>query len=669
MEQKTGYTSIDKPYRKILPENSYNAEYCRKTAFDMIFQSPAYNADSPAFDYYGKIIKNSFFKENVEKTHIAFSNMGVKDSDIVFMMCLNTPEMIYSLYGLNKLGAVSEWFSPTAISAEMLKQYIIENNIKTMVIIDIMYPIVKEAIKGTKVEHVVVTSVKDSFDLPHKLIYTTQVEGINLILQNSFIKKKIAELKNSMGNSRDDNSNQEQKEKEISKLESLLLKLEMYADKQKIKGKASYYAEKGHDSRFISWNEFINKYYNNVSNVLDCKYKDDKIAMIVHTGGTTGPVKRVGMTNYNINSAIYQSTITPINMSFNDTFCQIIPPIVAWSLEGIHTSRYYNMKTHLICTYDRNEFVPIMLKTKANHYFTVPSFVKTIIDNPLLEGKDLNFVKTINHGGEAFSVSDDQKVDETLKKHNCSIKTQFGYGQNEEFGCFTINLDIPGEEKDYSCCGVPFPGNDYIIIDLDTKEELKYGKNEDGTYNIGELLVSGPTTMQGYIGKDEDKNQETIIYINGKKYIDTGDQAYVDDKGKLWYYTRNKRIIRTQDGKIFTNVIENILNSIPEIEESCVVASPHPSKVKEASCHIVLKKECYSLPEDEIKKIITRIIETVEEATKKMYTYYIPGTYEFRNEKLPLTSFGKTDFLKIEAENQREYEENGGKALKKIRYS
>lgn len=669
METRTGYTSIDRPYRKILPDDNYDYEYCKKTAFDMIFQSPAYNPSSPAFDYYGKIIKNSTFKENVLKAQVAFSNIGVRPDDTVFMMCLNTPEMIYSLYGLNKMGAVSEWFNPTAISAEMLRKYILENNIKTMVIIDIMYPIVKEAIKGTKIEHVIVTSVKDSFDLPHKLIYTTQVEGINSILQNSYVRRKIAELKKNLDVGRVGATEIQETPKELNKLEKLLMKLEEYATKEKIRAKASYYQEKNLDSRFISWNDFIGKYYTNVANVLDAKYEDGKIAMIVHTGGTTGPVKRVGMTNYNINSAIYQSTITPLNMDFHDTFCQIIPPIVAWSLEGIHASRFYNMKTYLICTYDRNEFVPIVLKTKANHYFTVPSFVKTIINNPLLDGKDLSFIKTINHGGEAFSTEDDKAVDETLESHNCFIKTQFGFGQNEEFGCFTINLDIPGEEKDYSCCGVPFPGNDYIIVDPETMEELKYGMNEDGTYNIGELLVSGPTTMKGYIGEDEDKNEETIRYINGKKYIDTGDQAYIDDAGKLWYCTRNKRIIRTQDGKIFTNVIEHILNQIPEIEDSCVVASPHPIKVKEASCHIVLKPEYQSVSLQEKQAIVNKIIGIVEEATKKMYSYYVPGTYEFREESLPLTPFGKTDFMKIEEENNQEYKENGGKALKKVRYS
>ncbi len=111
-----------------------------------------------------------------------------------------------------------------------------------------------------------------------------------------------------------------------------------------------------------------------------------------------------------------------------------------------------------------------------------------------------------------------------------------------------------------------------------------------------------------------------------------------------------------------------IIKEMEEVEECCVVASPHPEKVKEASCHIVLKHQYRDLKEENLENIISKIISIVEEKTSKMYTYYIPGTYEFRKTELPKTSFGKIDFVKLEKENLREFESNGGKALRKIRY-
>ena len=172
--------------------------------------------------------------------------------------------------------------------------------------------------------------------------------------------------------------------------------------------------------------------------------------------------------------------------------------------------------------------------------------------------------------------------------------------------------------------------------------------------------------MKGYIGDASKENEKTIKYIHGKKYINTGDVTYIDEDGRIGEIIREGRIIRTQDGKIFTTILESILESIPEIKESVVVEAPNPTKVKEASCHIVLKEEYRT--EEKLKPTIKKIINIMEEKTNKMYTYYVPGTYQFRFDDLPRTaSMDKKDVKKLEKENIEEYEENGSKPLKKIR--
>lgn len=340
-------------------------------------------------------------------------------------------------------------------------------------------------------------------------------------------------------------------------------------------------------------------------------------------------------------------------------FCQIVPPIVAYSLESMHLARYFQMKTYLITTYDRDKFTDIVLKTKANHYNIVPSFAKVLINNHKLKGRNLSFIKSCQYGGEGISPKEDEAINKVL-----AGKGRHGFGQNEEFGGFAVNYDVPGVTKSYGCCGFPLYGNSYIIVERETGKELPYGKNENGSYYIGDLYVCGPTVMKGYLGDSARENENTIIYRDGEKYIRTGDEAYIDEEGRLWYWTREQRIIRTQEGKVFTNIIEDILHKIPEIKDCCVVKSPHPRNVAEVSCHIVLKQECW---EGDVNSIIEKIIKIVEIETQSMYSYYVPGTYEFRRESLPMTPFGKIDFMLLEKENIRQYEENNHLALKKIR--
>lgn len=652
----TGYASIDKPWLGVLPEFDYDYEYSKKSIYRMIYDLNKNMPDMPAIDFYGTTLNNIELDQMIEKVAKSFKNLGVEKDEIVFMFCLNTPEMVASMYGLNRIGAVTEWFNPQGITPLMIHNLIVENDIKTIVTIDILYDILKEAIKGTNVKNVIVNSVMDSFSRSMNLKYKFQVFGMNKVLNSNFYKKKIAYLENG---SNDQNS--------ISFLDKLFLEIKNYSSHEKIRAKASYYLDKNVDYRFIDWNSFINKYYNSDC-VIDDVYDVDRASIIVHTGGTTGPVKRIAMTDYAMNSAVYQSILLPLNLGVGDKSCQIVPPIVAFGLEGHHIARCYNMESCLIATYDRNEFVKIINNLKANVYLTVPSFVKRLLEDEK-NIKDLSFVKFLAYGGESMNPEDDEKVDCILEKYGSKCRNQFGYGQNEEFGYFSVNFDIDTiKDKDYGCCGLPMPGNEFIIVDNDTLEELPYGKDIDGKPYIGELWVTGPTIMKGYIGDSAKENDKTIVYRNGKKYIRTGDQAYIDDKGKLWYYTRNQRIIRTQTGKIFTNLLENIINKYDEVLECCVVEAPNPTNAKEASCHIVLKDEYLCLSNTELLNVINNIVTRLERDLEGYYEFYIPGTYEFRSEKIPLTSsMKKMDFRKLEELNSQEFIKNGGKKLKKVR--
>lgn len=662
--EKTFITSIDKPYLSHMPSFVYNKDDAKKTAMGFIRDSAIEHSSNyrniKAFNYYGTIINHGQFFDGSNIVGNAFLNSGITKDDIVPLFCLNTPETFMTMYGLNDMGICTEYFNPKVVSKELLHNYLVKNNTKALIIIDLMYPVVKEAIKDTNVKEVIVTSVMDSFSKKMNLSYQIQVFGLNSILSNSYVQHILKEIDGFVPNERELNElDVNEQRKVLKKYQKILLKLDQYAKKEKIMAKASFYKDNNKDDRFILWNDFLKKYGElNINNIEN--YQDGKIKFIVHTGGTTGPAKRVAMTDLSCNTPVYQTTLMPMtDYNYEDSFCQLCPPMVAYSLEGMHLARYYQMYTHLIATYDRNEFPNIMLKTKANHYFTVPSFLKTLDEDLKWANKDFSFVKSVQHGGEAIEADADERIDKIING-----KSRHGFGQNEEFGGVIFNYDIPGVQKKYGTCGFPLAGSDYIIIDKNTKEELPYGKDEFGNYHVGEFLLSTDASMIGYIDEEPEVNEKAIVYRGGKKYIDTGDEAYIDDEGRLCFVSRDERIIRTQNGKIFVNVLENIINGIPEVLECCVVKSPHPSNVAEASCHIVLKKECF---DENLDKTIEKIIKIVEEKTKSMYYYYIPGTYEFRSERLPLTPFGKTAFRELEKENASEYEKNNGKALKKVR--
>lgn len=660
----TGYPSIDKPWIKSYPNvkySSYNPDFCKMTAVDMITPKMKSSPNKVAYNFYGKLINNRTVLENISIAANAYKNLGVKKDDIVFVMGINTPEIIYTLYALNKIGAITEWFNPLAISSELLKKYIMQSKVKYIFAVDVVYDMVRKAIKGTGIECVIVNSVLDSFPVGMRILYDVQVFGINHLISTN-IFKKYAENKEIISGSKNAGSFKP------GFLGNAADKILGYAQKKNIGMKASFYIDDNRKDCFISWTDFIDRYYRR-GKMIKRNYEEGKISFIVHTGGTTGPIKRVAHTDYAINSAVYQAALLDIGLREGMSSLHIIPPIVALGLENTHLERYYNMHTHLICTYDRNEFVPLIKKRKPNLLVCVPSFTAQISDeNIQLKHKDsLKHVSVILQGGEGFAVNADREVDKTLKRHGADITSRIGFGQNEEFGAFTFALHKNAREKKYGSCGVPLPGNEILIYDLENECELPYGKGADGNYANGEIFVRGATLMSGYYGDDSIENEKSFKIINGARFFDTGDQGYIDECGNLYWVTRKCRIIRTQNGKIFTSVLENILYGFEEVSECCVVPMPSPKIVKEASCHIVLKPKYADMNHEQYYKVARSIVDRMEAQTKAMYTYYVPGAYEFRTEKLPRTPFGKIDFVALENENIKVYEENGSRQLEKIR--
>lgn len=61
MGKHTGYTSVDKPYLRTMPQLSYDPDVAKKSIYDMIRESPNYAPNKIALNFYGKKITNKEF--------------------------------------------------------------------------------------------------------------------------------------------------------------------------------------------------------------------------------------------------------------------------------------------------------------------------------------------------------------------------------------------------------------------------------------------------------------------------------------------------------------------------------------------------------------------------------------------------------------------------------
>ncbi|MBQ4156215.1 MAG: acyl--CoA ligase [Clostridia bacterium] len=182
-KKMTGYPSIDKPWLKYYIEEAINAKLPECTIYEYLWENNKDYQSNVALNYFDRKITYGEVFENIDKATKSYSALGLKSGDIVTVCAVTIPETIYSFYGLNRLGVVCNMVDPRT-SAEGIREYIKEVNSKIVITIDVAYPKIVEAIKGTSVEKIVVISPADSLPQPKKFLFkafkATKIPNDNL---------------------------------------------------------------------------------------------------------------------------------------------------------------------------------------------------------------------------------------------------------------------------------------------------------------------------------------------------------------------------------------------------------------------------------------------------------------------------------------------------------
>ena len=180
-----------KPWLRYYTEEAINASLPECTIYEYLWKSNKDYQSNVALNYFDRKITYGEVFANIDKATISYSTLGLKSGDIVTVCAVTIPETIYSFYGLNRLGVVCNMVDPRT-SAEGIREYIKEVNSKFVITIDVAYPKIVKAIKGTTVEKIVVISPADSLRQPKKFLFkafkATKIPNDNLhILWNELV--------------------------------------------------------------------------------------------------------------------------------------------------------------------------------------------------------------------------------------------------------------------------------------------------------------------------------------------------------------------------------------------------------------------------------------------------------------------------------------------------
>ena len=131
----TGYPSIDKPWLKYYSEEALQMSACENTVYELIYSKNSTHLSDVTMEYFGRKITYKTLFKNVEKVKKSFLANGVKKGDRVIMFTSATPELVYVVLALCRIGAVVNMINPV-FTLEQIKARINETDAEISIPID-----------------------------------------------------------------------------------------------------------------------------------------------------------------------------------------------------------------------------------------------------------------------------------------------------------------------------------------------------------------------------------------------------------------------------------------------------------------------------------------------------------------------------------------------------
>ena len=391
------------------------------------------------------------------------------------------------------------------------------------------------------------------------------------------------------------------------------------------------------EAMFQSWSAFL---AGGKGAAISANKKDPRtMALISHTGGTTGEPKGVMLSDDNINSVIWQIS-RELEYDRQEINMAVLPPFVNYSLvDGMLAPLAFGFQLVLIPVYKPERFDLYYKKYKPNHLMaSIPAYYEPLLHNKKLGKMDLSCLKHLYYGGDKMSAETEREINRFLKAHGAQFPLAKGLGSTEMVSAATVTYDTINLADS---SGIPLVKITCKIVDPETNSELLYGAE-------GEICMTGPSLMLGYYNQPEATDTVIKMHSDGLRWFHTGDLGYITEQGALFVTGRIKRIVMTKglDGnvtKMFPDRIEKAIYKHSSVELCCVIGVPDETRINYPKAFVVLKGE-----EPKKDRITEEILQICRE---ELPAYMVPDEIEYRAD-LPRTPRGKIDYRELEKESR-----------------
>ncbi|MBI3247285.1 MAG: AMP-binding protein [Deltaproteobacteria bacterium] len=346
--------------------------------------------------------------------------------------------------------------------------------------------------------------------------------------------------------------------------------------------------------------------------------RDDDLALLLFTSGTTGVPKGVGLTHENLRSNLQALLVDTWAMTEQDRLLHALPPHHLHGLGlGLYGSLYVGNSVVLL-----ERFAPaVVLRAfgpqQVSVFMGVPTMYHRMTD---VDGSfDLSSIRLLTCGSAPLSPETLRRFQE---RFGCTLVERYGLTET------AINTSNPlpsrGQQKPGSV-GLPLPGVEVGIFDPQTQQRLQHGET-------GEIWVRGPNVFGGYW-----RNPEATAAAFSGKWFRTGDLGAFSADGYISILGRMKELIIVGGTNVTPGEVEAVLETEEGVAECAVVGLPDPDLGERIAAFIVAR-------DGEATEALEQRLRT--KAEKDLAPYKRPRVYRFLD-AVPRNAMGKVERNKL----------------------
>ncbi|MBM4328095.1 MAG: long-chain fatty acid--CoA ligase [Deltaproteobacteria bacterium] len=269
-------------------------------------------------------------------------------------------------------------------------------------------------------------------------------------------------------------------------------------------------------------------------------------------------------------------------------------------------------------------------RNRARSLIGVPAFYRMVLEHDRVDQYDLSSLKYCFSAGDVLPV---EVANRWTKRFHLPIYQ--GYGATET--CGGITMSPTDRENPPLAMGLKVPSKDVMIVEPEGLEPVPLGEP-------GELLVHSDRMVTAYLNKPEE-TEKSFVRIGGKLWYRTADIVRQDENGFFYFVDRTVDTIKHKGYRISASEIEAVLQEHPAVIESCVVGLADPKVGERIKAFVVLKKD--------IKGVTG--YELIKWCRQRLIEYKIPQYIEFRD-MLPKSKVGKMLRREIRSEERKRLE-------------